>query len=68
MIIVDRQADLFQVIAALREAGRFAGGLYGRQQKGNQNADDRDNDKQFDERKGAHARWGGSGPHETSPP
>ena len=44
---VQRQADLVQIVAALRRPGRLAGGLDGRQQQGNQNPDDRDDHQQL---------------------
>jgi hypothetical protein len=50
---VHGQADLLEIVAALRPPGRFAGGLHGRQQQTNQDADDRDHDQQLDQRKTA---------------
>ena len=45
------QANLAQVIFALRSPRRFAGGLHGRQQEGYQHADDGDDNQKLDERK-----------------
>jgi hypothetical protein len=59
VVIVQRQADLLEVVAALSAAGRLAGLLDGRQQQGDQDRDDRDDHEQFDERKrgpSVHAR------------
>ena len=48
--VVRRQADLLEIVRALRAAGRFAGRLDRRQQERDQDADDRDHDQQLDER------------------
>ena len=50
-MIQQRQADLLQVVRALRTPGSLAGRLNSRQQQGNQHANDRDHDQQLDERK-----------------
>ena len=50
VIVVHRQADLLQVIQALRAPGRLARRLHGRQEQGDQHADDGDHDQQFDQR------------------
>ena len=63
--IVDRQADVLEVVLALGAAGRFAGGLNRRQQQRDQDADDRDDDQQFDERKAAVAIKGATPDAET---
>ena len=55
VIVVHRQADLLQVVGALHPAGRLARRLHGRQQQGDQHADDRDHDEQFDQGE----RWPG---------
>jgi len=47
---VQGESNLFHVIAALRSPRRFAGSLDGRQQQGNQNANDGDHNQQFDQR------------------
>jgi hypothetical protein len=49
---VQREADLFQVIGALRAAGRLAGGLHGRQQERDENGDDGDHHQQLDQGEG----------------
>ncbi len=51
VVVVQGQADLLQVVDALRTAGRFAGGLYGRQQKRDEHADDGNHHQELDERK-----------------
>jgi hypothetical protein len=45
------KSELPHVVDALRAASGFAGGLNCRQQQGDQDANDRDDDEQFDERK-----------------
>ena len=45
------QAKLLQIVSTLGPAGRLAGRLHRRQEQGDQNADDRDHDQQFDEGK-----------------
>lgn len=49
-VVVDRQADLLEVVVAARPTSRFTRGLHGGQQQGDEHADDRDNDKQLHER------------------
>ena len=49
MIRVKCQTELFQMVRTLHSPGRFAGRLHGRQQKGDQNPDDRNNDQKFNE-------------------
>ncbi len=49
MVVVQCQAKLFQVVAALAAAGGFAGLLHGGQQQRDQDRDDRDHDEQFDQ-------------------
>ena len=51
VMVLHRDADLLEIVLALRAARRFAGRLNRRQQQGDQDADDRDHDQQFDERK-----------------
>ncbi len=48
--IVNAQANLFEIVGALRPVGRLADLLHGGKQQGDQNTDDRNDDKQFDER------------------
>lgn len=43
------QRELFEIVPTLRSAGCFARLLNGGQQQGNQDGDDRDDDKQFDQ-------------------
>ena len=45
---VHGQSNLLEVVVALRAAGRLAGGLHGRQEQGDQDADDGDDDQQLD--------------------
>jgi hypothetical protein len=47
-VIQASDADLPQVIFALRAPRRLAGSLNGRKQQGDENADNRDNDQQLD--------------------
>ena len=50
------EAQLANVVDALRAASGFAGGLDRRKEQGHKDADDRDDDQQFDEREsGANA-------------
>jgi hypothetical protein len=51
MIVVQRQAQLFHVVAALRAAGRFTRLLDRGQQQGDQDRNDRDHHQQLNERK-----------------
>ena len=55
--VVDRQADLPHLVAALHAAGGLPRRLYCGQQQRNQHADDRNHHQQFDERETAHAAW-----------
>ena len=48
VIIVKRQSQLFQIVRALHAPGRFTSGLYGGEQKRDQDADDCNDDKKFD--------------------
>ena len=50
VVVVDRQADLLEVVGALDAAGRLAGRLHGRQEQGDQHGDDRDDHQQLDQR------------------
>jgi hypothetical protein len=47
MIVVQGDADLMQIVFATGAARSLAGGLHGRQQKRDQNADDGDDDQEF---------------------
>ena len=51
--LVDGGAELLEVIRALRPSARRAGGHHRRQKQAYKDADDRDHDEQFDERKSA---------------
>ena len=53
MVVVDGQADLLEVVDALRPPGRLAGRLHGGQQQGDQDRDDRDHHQELDEREAA---------------
>jgi hypothetical protein len=48
-VIVQSQADLFEVISALQASGGFAGRLHGWQQQADENTDDGDDDQKFDQ-------------------
>ena len=48
--VVQGDAELLQVVDALRAAGRLARRLHGRQQQGDQDGDDRDHHQQLDQR------------------
>ena len=48
MIVMQCEAQLFQIVGALRAASRFPGSLYRGQQESNQDADNGDHHKQFD--------------------
>ena len=52
---LQREADLFQIVGALRTSSRLARRLHRRQEQGNQHPDDGDDDQQFDLRKAADA-------------
>jgi len=49
MKIVQRQTELFGVVCALHSSCGFACCLYGGQKKGDEHADNGDNDEKFDE-------------------
>jgi len=49
LVIHDGQAELLEVVDALRTAGRLAGGLDGGQQQGDQDGDDGDDDQKLDQ-------------------
>src|SRR5207244_10622833 len=50
LVVVQGDPDLFKVVDALGAPSRFACRLDGRQQKGDEDADDRDDHEQLDER------------------
>ena len=50
VVVVDRQADLLEVVDALAAAGGLAGGLDGGQQQADQDGDDRDDHQELDQR------------------
>jgi len=52
-VVMHRQPDLFQVVLALGAAGGFAGLLDSGKKKGDQNSNDRNDDKQLDQREAA---------------
>ena len=54
VIIVQRRADLLEVVAALRAAGCLAGCLHSRKQKRDQDANDGNHHQKFHQRKTAH--------------
>jgi hypothetical protein len=47
---VKSDAQLLEIVSALGASGRFPGRLYGGQEQGDQDGDDRDDHEQFDER------------------
>ena len=51
VIVVHSERQLFEVVRALHSSRGFARRLYGRQKEPDENADNRDNDEQLDERK-----------------
>src|SRR5690606_36146721 len=51
VIVVHRDAQLLEIVSALRSAGRLTGLLHRREQKGDQHRDNRDHDQQFNQRK-----------------
>jgi hypothetical protein len=53
MVLMDRQANLLEVVDALHPSGCLARRLDGGQEQGDQNADDGDDDQQLDERETA---------------
>ena len=53
VVVVQRQADLLQVVDALGAAGGLAGRLHGGQQQADQDPDDRDDHQQLDQRESA---------------
>ena len=55
-VIVNGQAELLEVVGALRPAGRLPRRLDRRQQQGDQDGDDGDDDQQFDQRKASTIR------------
>jgi hypothetical protein len=44
-----RQADLFEIVRALRSPGRFTGGLNGRKQQRDQHSDNRNHHEKLDQ-------------------
>ena len=56
VVVVDGQADLLQVVDALRAPGGLAGRLHGGQEQADQDGDDGDDDEQFDEREAVRVR------------
>jgi hypothetical protein len=50
---VPRQRDLLELIGALSPAGRFTSSLDGGKQQRHEDADNRDNDQQLDQRERA---------------
>jgi hypothetical protein len=53
MVVVQRQANLLEIVLALGPAGRFASLLNCRQQQGDEYGNDGDDNQQLDERKTA---------------
>jgi hypothetical protein len=63
MVIVQRQPKLLEFVRATRPPGRLPGGLHGRQQQRDQNANDRNDHEQLYQGKAAPA----TATHATSP-
>ena len=59
MVVVQSQADLFEVVAAPRPIGCLADLLHRRQQEADQDGDDGDDHQQLDQREAAAAQPGG---------
>ena len=55
VVVVQGEADLLQVVDALRPPGRLARRLDGGQEQGDQHGDDGDDDQQLDQREAAAA-------------
>ena len=51
VVQLEGQADLPQIVAAMRSPGRFPRALHRRHEQGNEDADDRHDYQQLDERK-----------------
>ena len=49
VVVVQRQANLFEIVLALRPPRRLTSLLHGRQQQRNQDSNNRDHDEQFDQ-------------------
>ena len=64
-VVVQRQADLLEIVAALRSPRGLARRLDGGQEQGDEHADDRDDHQQLDERKADGAAIGVT--HEGNP-
>jgi hypothetical protein len=52
VIGLETEAELLEVVAATRPAGRLAGRLHGRQEQSHERADDGDHHQQFHEGEG----------------
>jgi hypothetical protein len=52
MEVMDTQSHLLEIVAALHPAGGFTRRLDGRKQKGDEHADDGNNNEKFDKGKG----------------
>ncbi len=67
VVVVHRQADLLQVVRALRATSGLTSGLNGRQQERDEHADDGDHDQKLDEGKALAFGWAATKPHQFSP-
>ena len=65
VVVVQRQPDLLEVVAAAHLVGPLARVLHGGEQQGGQDADDEQDDEHFDERVGSAAK---RGRHRGGPP
>jgi hypothetical protein len=68
VVVVQRDADLVEVVAALRRARRLTGALHGRQEQADERADDRDHGEQFDEREARRSPPSLVNPHRRTGP
>jgi hypothetical protein len=50
VVVVNPQANVFEVVAAAHSASSFTSGLHGRKKQAHQNADDGNDHQQFDKR------------------
>jgi len=63
VIVVERDADLLQVIRAIDPPCRLAGGLHGGQEQGDQDRDDGDHHQELDQREAAQHPLGARNGH-----
>ena len=68
VVVVEAEADLLEVVQALRPGGRLADLLDGGQQEPDEDRDDRDHHQQLDQREGPPAPTAVSGRGHVAPP